>query len=326
VNIIKTAGARLRKEGFPTLKFVVPNSETVSAALAETQAILEDSVARQYVGVIGYHPYPYGSQYASVPNILAASGQGNPNADEITVRNQLGTLARKYNIPVWMTEVSHGEVAYNSFDGLRGRAIHIHDELLYAGASAYFGMNNMWDETAHAEHFGSGTVFDETEVIALIENSKDSVHLTGIAYAIGHYARWFKKGAILLTSTSSDARIQVSAFRDDARGNFVMVLINNNSSAQNVTVNVNGLNLDTTQGFKGEQSTASRYWQPLAGPLQLPWAVNLPALSVTSLSVHIQGGVVPILKFQYQAIRTPPIYKPSRLTLPVNGRRFKTLP
>jgi hypothetical protein len=36
---------------------------------------------------------------------------------------------------------------------VRGRAIQIHDELVYADAAAFFGMNAMWDTTSHAQHY-----------------------------------------------------------------------------------------------------------------------------------------------------------------------------
>ena len=301
VNIIKAAGARLRKEGFATTKFIVPNSEKVENAIAEVQAILADSVARSYVGVLGYHCYPYGSNYASVPKILATSGQGTPVADEIAKRNQLSMLARQYDLPLWMTEVSHSEVGYNSFDALRGRAIHIHDEFLYAGASAYFGMNNMWDETSQQMHFGNNNLFDEGDGIALFQNSKDSVHITSMGYAIGHYARWISSGAVMLPANSSDNKIQVSAFRDNAKGKMVLVVINNNTTTQSIDFRFQNLSLATNGIPQGEQSTAGAYWNPItpigpeAGGL---WKITVPGLSVTSLSVGI-AGVNAIQKKKY---------------------------
>jgi hypothetical protein len=77
------------------------------------------------VGAIAYHPYPYGSTYASVPNILATSGAGAPVASRVMVRNKLRDLGLKYGIPVMMVEVSHSDLAFADFNGMRGRAIHI---------------------------------------------------------------------------------------------------------------------------------------------------------------------------------------------------------
>src|SRR3989338_3365615 len=130
-----------------------------------------------------------------------------------------------------MTEVSHGEVDPRSFDNLLGRAIHIHDELVYANASAYFGMNNIWDTISHKEHFGNRNLFSEEGTIVLIDNDDtQTVYITGMGYAIGHYARWIKKGAVRIEAESSDPLVQVTAFRDDSQKRMVLVVINNAST------------------------------------------------------------------------------------------------
>ena len=78
-----------------------------------------------------------------------------------------------------MTEVSHAEVDPRSFDHLRGRAIHIHDEMVYADASAFYGMNAMWDKKTHAEHFaGRGgeepnAYLTEEDTIVLADNDTE---------------------------------------------------------------------------------------------------------------------------------------------------------
>jgi O-glycosyl hydrolase len=72
IDIIKRSGDRLRAEGFVTMKFVVTAEETEAISLRDAQMIMADPDARRYVGAIAYHPYPYGSTYASVPNIGCA--------------------------------------------------------------------------------------------------------------------------------------------------------------------------------------------------------------------------------------------------------------
>src|SRR4051812_33147819 len=79
IDIIKRSGDRLRAEGFATMKFVVTAEETEAISLRDAQMILADADARKYVGAIAYHPYPYGSTYAAVPNILSTSGSGTPD-------------------------------------------------------------------------------------------------------------------------------------------------------------------------------------------------------------------------------------------------------
>ncbi|MBW8041941.1 MAG: hypothetical protein FVQ85_18340 [Planctomycetes bacterium] len=284
VDIVKRAGARLRNEGFRDIKFVVPNEETEEKSLKTITAVLSDPEAREYVGAIGYHPYPYGSVYASIPKILRTSGRGKPDRKRIAIRKQLRDLGKKYNIPVWMTEVSHGEVDPRSFDNLRGRAIHIHDELVYANASAYFGMNNMWDTISHKEHFGNNDLFSAKETIVLIDNDTETVYITGMGYAIGHYARWIKKGAIRIEAASSDPLVQVTAFRDDSQKCMVLVLINNASTKRELNVNMAGVSL--SGNLWGEQSTEIAYWQPLQ-PFILNnptgFMLTVPAKSVTTI-------------------------------------------
>ncbi|HEV8722537.1 MAG TPA: glycoside hydrolase family 30 beta sandwich domain-containing protein [Candidatus Binatia bacterium] len=289
VDIVKRVGARLRNAGFKDIKFVVPNEETEEKSLESAKAILSDAEARPYVGAIGYHPYPYGSVYANVPKILETSGVGKPDPDRIAVRNKLRDLGKQYGIPVWMTEVSHGEVDPRSFDDLRGRAIHIHDELVYADAAAYFGMNSMWDAISHELHFGgrNRNLFSEEGTIVLIDNK--TVHITGMGYAIGHYARWIKRGAIRIDASSSNPLLQVSAFRHGGQRRLVLVIINNASSNNDVNVNVKGLTM--AGNLIGEQSTAAGYWQPVPAfrtTHTSSFMLSVPAKSVTTIACQIR--------------------------------------
>jgi len=287
VNIIKRAGARLRREGLNT-KFLL-NEATEEQSLYTATAILADPEARQYLGVIGYHTYPYGSTYASVPNILSTSGSGKPNADRIAIRNQLRDLSKKNGLALWMTEVSHGDVDPRSFDDFLGRAIHIHDEFVYADAAAYFGMMNIWDSTSWKLHSGSANVFDSANEgdIVLIDNPNNTVTITGMGYAIGQYARWVKKGATRIDATSSDPLVQVTSFLDKRDGRLVLVTINNATTDRAMTVNVKGLKMNGS--LSGEQSTRSSYWSSL--PSTAPdtsdsYTLVLPPKSVTTIAVQ----------------------------------------
>jgi len=303
VDIVKRAGVRLRREGFQNVGFVVPNEETEEKSLRTAAAVLADPEARQYVGAIGYHPYPYGSVYASIAKILGTSGAGRPDQGRIAVRKELRALGKKYGIPTWMTEVSHG------FDGLpppdnarqepflaqsvRARAIHIHDELVHADAAAYFGMNNMWDATSHRLHYAGRdrSLFAEEGNIVLLDNETEAVHITGMGYAIGHYARWIKRGAVRIEATSGDPLIQVTAFRDARRRRLVAVIINNAAAERAVEVSVKGLRI-AGGNLAGEQSVAGTYWRPIA-PFppsgSAGFRLSVPGESVTTISGAIQG-------------------------------------
>ena len=77
--------------------------------------------------------------------------------------------------------------------------IHIHDEMVYTDASAFYGTNAMWDTKTHAEHFaGRGgeapdAYLTEEDTIVLANNDTQSVLITGMGYAIGDYARWLNR-------------------------------------------------------------------------------------------------------------------------------------
>ena len=296
IDIVKRTGARLRADGFATLKFVVPAEETEQISLDRATAILNDVQARAYVGAIAYHPYPYGSTYAAVPNILSSSGAGTPDAQKVAVRNQLRDLGRQYGVPVFMVEVSHAEVPFDSFDHVRGRAIQIHDELVHADAAAFFGMNALWDSTSHAEHYAGRAdpgFYSESDTIVLIDNDAGKVIISPMGRAIGHYARFIRPGAVRLEATSADALVQVTAFRDDGAGRAVAVLINNANAPRTTDVTFGGVTFAPSATISGEQSTAASVWQsvpPFATAGNNRFVVTLPANSVTSLSAPLPGG------------------------------------
>jgi O-glycosyl hydrolase len=290
IDIIKRSGERLRAAGFTTVKFVVASQETEQISLNTASAIVADAQARQFVGAFSYHPYPYGSTYSFIPNILSSSGTGNPSPEKIGLRRQLRDLGKQYGIPLWMNEVSNGFYGNRSpdqqgFDVVRGRAIHIHDELTYADAAAFYGMLSLWSTRANLEHFGSKIIADNPDNIVLVDQDTDKVMITGMGYAIGHYARWIKKGAVRIEASSSDALLQVTAFRDDAQSRLVLVAINNDSSAKELTVSLSGLSL--SGNLTGEQSTAGSYWHgitPFSPVTATSFTLTLPSRSVTTIS------------------------------------------
>ena len=277
VDLVKVVGARFRREGFKDIRLVVASEETEEASLASARAILADPEARRYVGAISYHTYPYGSVYSNVNRILETSGVGEPDAGRIEVRNELRDLARQYGLQVWMTEVSNGQAG--RFDSLLGRAIHIHDELLYADASSYWAMYQAWD--THAPH---GTCGEDCPVI--FDRETNTVTLTGIGYAIGHYARWIRRGVVRVDAKSDDPMVLATAFRDEAQKRIILVVINNHH--EKVTLDAQANRPVTIRGTViGEQSSAEGFWVPIdAAALREAngFTAILPGRSVTSFS------------------------------------------
>jgi hypothetical protein len=252
------------------------NRELAGGDVQEVVDLVKAVGARRYVGAISYHTYPYGSIYSDVSRILATSGRGRPDAGRIRVRNQIRELARQYGLQVWMTEVSHGRA--NAFDTLIGRAIHIHDDLRYANALSYWTMYQAWD--ALARH---GTCGEDCAVT--FDRRLGTVAITGTGHAIGHYARWVRRGAVRVDSESDDPLILASAFRDDQQKRIIAVVINNHEEARALTLKVAGI--AALADLKGEQSFAGGYWRALAAAaLEEDGVVSivLPPRSVTSLS------------------------------------------
>lgn len=314
VDIIKRSGDRLRQAGFKKTKFIVPSEGSEFESLDTAKAILADSGAWQYVGAIGYHPYPYLSTYSWPPNILETSGKGQPEKSKVRVRNQLRDLVKPYGIKLFMTEVTSGPAAQSkqinplSYDVFRARAIHIHDEFTYADASAFFGMNSMWDTISQKEHFrGRGyedDIFADEGDIIRIDNATEKVYITGIGRAIGHYARWINKGAVRIEATSSDPLLQVTAFRDDAKKQVVWVVINNTNSIKTVKFNVDNLTL--TGNLTGEQSTVKAYWQKLTAftpNADNSFNITLPAESVTTVAGQIKKSAEKTITVAEESIK-----------------------
>jgi O-glycosyl hydrolase len=286
IDIIKRAGGRLRSAGMPT-KFVIASEYSAAQSAALSKEVLADPQARQYVGAIGYHVYPYGSAFSSMPLILAGPGAGRRDEAALADRRALRDLGRQYDVPVWMDEVSHGELDPRSMDAVRARAIHIHDELEYADASAFFGMHAMWDSKSNSEHFGAGrSLLKEEDTIVLIDVDAGSVLVTGTGYAIGHYARWVQRGATRVEATSADPLVLVSAFTNRQSGKASFVIINNDATSKAVRVHLSGLTL--AGALTGEQSSGDARWKALGsialdGDAKDAFVVTVPAKSVTSL-------------------------------------------
>ncbi len=295
VDIVKEVGRAVRKARFRTVKFYIPNEETTAKTLETATAVLNDRTAKQYVGAIGYHTYPYGSTYTELTNILATSGAGVSDAAEIQARTQLKNLAQAHQIPLWMTEVSNGNnanpdsttTAIGSMGHVRARAIHIHDEMKYANAAAFFGMLAFWDKRSHIEHFGAGVSMNqELDSVVLLDNegTNNTFTITGMGHAIGHYARYVKKGALRISATSSNNKVQVSAFKRSNQYSFV--LINNETTAQTINVTLSNGTLGTI--LRGEHSYGtSNRWTTLANfsPISpTRFTITLQPESVTSVT------------------------------------------
>lgn len=278
VDLVKAVGARLQREGFNATRLVVASEETEETSLRAARAILADPEARRYVGAISFHTYPYGSVYSDVRRILATAGQGKPDAERVRVRGELQALAVQHGLQVWMTEVSHSNTPL-LLENLLGRATHVHDELLYAGVSSYWAMFQTWN--THAKR---GTCGDDC--LVWFDRVRGTVSIGGTGYAIGHYARWLRRGALRVEARSEDARVLVSAFRDESRRRIVAVIVNHHRDAMTARL---ALALPWPGALaqpEGEQSSREGFWKPVSvRQVEGRVLVELPGRSVTTIAL-----------------------------------------
>ena len=166
--------------------------------------------------------------------------------------------------------------------------------MVYADASAFYGMNAMWDKKTHAEHFaGRGgekpnAYLTEEDTIVLADNDANAVLITGMGYAIGHYARWLNRGAVRLEANSDDSLVLVTAFKDDKTQRAVLVIVNNAPDDRTLGI---AFRVFKSQGqVTGEQSYGHSRWQA-TGTRRRGIAQRIRALvramSVTTLSVAL---------------------------------------
>ena len=178
------------------------------------------------------------ARLTQVPGGSGVSRQRRPQCRGTPATRAAQGLGQQYGVPVWLTEVSEGpgtnDYGFDAIENVLARAIHIHDNFEYAGASAPLGMNTIWDSQTHEEHFaGRGIRFlSERSGMVLVDVSTGKISITGMGYAVGHYARWIRRGAIRIGATSEKSRVITTAFRDPANSRLVVVVVNNEATEQ----------------------------------------------------------------------------------------------
>lgn len=300
-DVLKRAGKRLRAASYNKVMFVFPNQETIERSIESASNVLADQEARQYIGRIGFHEYPYRSALSSVKKILErADGTGEYGVVE--ERTRLKRMAETYGIPLWMTEVSRGGIEYKvngveadcrDFRLLRGRANHIHSEFVVTGATAFFAMNHAWSRKAHALHYkgrggedGEGAFSLEADTLFMTDDRYGLFLISASGYAIGHFARWMTPGAtVVLPAVSDQPRLRASAYFDRKLNRHVVLLLNNEGKPRQVRVQLAGAEFQGRIG--GEQSTETAYWEGVRAfrpsePHTI--SVTVPAYSITTLA------------------------------------------
>lgn len=249
-DVIKELGPRLAAEGL-LVPFVVPDDVRASDATAKATTILSDPGARKYVGALATHLYDQ-----STSNVAG-----------------LSALAKKYGLPLWMTEFSTQALS------TAGRpatplewAVLMHDLLAQYDVSAidymwgYFGQ---WD--------GAGT--------ALITLNHDGSTYKGFTrnkpyYYFGQFSRFVRPGARRVAVSSSESSIKVTAYWRGAARTVVAI----NPGGSSVTTTLTAADLAGLNAMTPTRTSSSENWAEGA-PVQVSGTsltVTLPPGSVTT--------------------------------------------
>lgn len=112
----------------------------------------------------------------------------------------------------------------------------------------------------------------------------NKVVITGMGFAIGHYARWIERGAQRVEAMSNEPLVLTSAFLDEKRRRVTLVVINN--AQVNRLINVNLTNMPTIKKLDVEQSSGTIRRQKLSSPPvdSKSFSLMLPAQSVITFA------------------------------------------
>jgi glucuronoarabinoxylan endo-1,4-beta-xylanase len=186
-------------------------------------ATLKDKNAAQYVSIVAGHGYGPGTVDGTGVSYCCHTATAFP-------------LALRKGKTLWMTEINGGftksvtgETNMWHWDPSMNDALvwvhNIHDYLTIAGVSAWF----YWELVSNSENNYNDGYTDH-----YFNRGKRY-------YAIGNYSKYVRSGYQRIDATSRPSGgVYVTAFKDPVTTQFAVVAINQNSSPQTLTFNLNG--------------------------------------------------------------------------------------
>jgi glucosylceramidase len=194
-------------------------------------AVLANADAARYIDGVAWHCY-----------------QGSPYAQ--------GRVHRAYpQKDVYMTECSGGDWA----SSVNGELLWFSRNLLVASIRQWARGAIYWNlalDENHGPHFGG---CDACKGVVLIDAKTGQVSRNDEYYAIAHFSRFVLPGAIRVGSTETDKGIDNVAFQNVSDGSIVLVLVNSNTDARNVSVAEGQTRFEYTML---PQSVATFVWNP----------------------------------------------------------------
>jgi glucuronoarabinoxylan endo-1,4-beta-xylanase len=133
-----------------------------------------------------------------------------------------------YNKPIWMTEDANlnGQYVGTIDDGMTW-STEIFKAMNAGRFSAYF-------------YWWALAVNGSNEGLVSGDTTNDTIQVPKRLYVLGQFSRFIRPGSVVLSSTSSDATLQVTAVRPTT-GGVTVVFANTGRSAHTVTVSLPGL-------------------------------------------------------------------------------------
>ncbi|MDP4183196.1 MAG: glycoside hydrolase [Bacillota bacterium] len=229
------------KEGI-TAKVVM--GEPMSCTESFAIDCLNDSTALKRTDIVGTHNY--NSSYVTFP-VTKSKGKG-----------------------IWLTEVSNlGNNDASITDGLKW-AKEVHDFMTVTQGNAWC----YWWGACYKTSVGEG-------LIRMDMNAK-TYTVDKRLYTIGQYARFVRPGWQRFSATANPVSgVYVTAYKDPATSDFVVVAINNSSTAQSITYNLKGFSASSVTPYttSSSQNLVAGSAIPVSGS---SFTGNLAANSITT--------------------------------------------
>jgi O-glycosyl hydrolase len=241
-------GERMRAAGLKT-RLVIPDDVDPTNSYRRAAAVLADARARQYVGAVAFHIYGQTAQ-ADIERLAA--------------------LARRYDLPLWMTEFN--ENAYADWPATLDWAVKM-QSLIATGVSA---VDYLW------AFFGSWRSGESLISIDFDKGVYRRHRLTPLYYVEGQFSRFIRPGYRRVEAPPRVGPVQTTAYVLGRR--VVIVTVNDGDSSQRVRF---AFARGVVRGPMAiVRTTSGEKWRKLgpARPVRGSVTTVLPAQSVTTLT------------------------------------------
>lgn len=230
---IKAAGARLRQEGFDTM-ILAPDAANADGARTMSQTILSDPVAKSYMKCVAYHPYDdYSGLYGpdrAIPDMTSL-------AQDNVVKNS--------GLPLWMTEWAF----YRPYGGRMGDWVDtnrlaldfakmVYNTHVYGNTTHYTIWASFYDWGWDVD--GNGAI--EREGIFGPGVTDGELNLKKYGHTLSQYTKYVRPGCERIEAVLTGAsNVFVTAYTDEETGRFALVLINKNTAAHSINVDISNI-------------------------------------------------------------------------------------